>query len=111
MPKKVEATFQAAIDALRAGRADDAFKHFQSVLELDPDNAPSLYNLVALHFQVGRSKQAEAHLKKAAALRPDHIDTRSVLAAVLVALKNLHDGTQEKGLATTYSSCGMMRST
>ncbi len=91
MPTTVEALFQAGIAALRDGRMDDAHREFQAVLERDPDNASTLYNLGALKFHAGQSAEAERLLKKAAARRPDHIDTRSVLAAVLVDQKKLDD--------------------
>ncbi|MBT6088643.1 MAG: tetratricopeptide repeat protein [Rhodospirillaceae bacterium] len=91
MSTTVEATFQAGVAALRDGHTEDAQRHFRAVLERDPNNAPALYNLGALAFHDGRSADAEPLLFKAAESRPDHVDTRAVLAAVLVDLKKLND--------------------
>lgn len=83
----VDKTFQAGVAALREGRPKDAERFFAEVTDADPNHAPALYNLGVLHYQAERLTEAESVLNRAAALRPTHVGTHSVLAAVAMALK------------------------
>lgn len=89
MSAQVEAAFQSGVAALREGRASDAERFFQEVIALDARHGAALYNLGVLHYQANRLVEAEAVLSRASAVRPSHVGTRSVLAAVSVALKKI----------------------
>lgn len=81
--------FQAGVQALRDGRPKDAETLFAEVVEADSDHAAAHYNLGVLYYQANRPDAAEAVLTRAVALRPTHVDTHSVLAAVSMALKKI----------------------
>lgn len=91
MNKPAEIAFQSGIAALRDGRTQDAERFLLEVIEADPNHAAALYNLGVLHYQADRLEDSEGMLLRAVQLRPSHVDTRSVLAAVSVGLKNIND--------------------
>lgn len=84
-----DAAFQAGVAALRDGRTQDAEGHFQRVVAADENHAAAFYNLGVLHYQADQAEEAEPLLQRAVQLRPSHIGTRSVLAAVSIALKKI----------------------
>ena len=82
MTEAIKTQFEAGVQALRDGRTADAQSYFEKVLTHDPEHAPALYNLAAIKFQAGKAEEAENLLTKALHVRPGHIDTQSLLAAV-----------------------------
>ncbi len=72
--------YLAYLWAVRATRLDEALRHIQSALALDPDNAAYLDTLGWIYFQQGRYEEALDLLQQADALRPgdpeilDHIE-------------------------------------
>ncbi len=82
MTEADQTQFEAGVRAVRDGRVAEAETYFQQVLAGNPDHAPALYNLAAIKHQDGKSDQAEDLLSKALHLRPGHVDTQSLLAAV-----------------------------
>lgn len=86
-----DTAFQAGVAALRDGRPNEAERFFVEVTDTDPNHAPALYNLGVLHYQADRPEQAESALNRAAAQRPNHVGTHSVLAAVSMALNKIQN--------------------
>ena len=89
MTASLETAFNAGMAALQRRDYDAAVQHFQDVLGFDPHHPAATYNIGALKYQAGQSKEALTYLEQAADLRPDHLDTLSLLAAVLVDLNRL----------------------
>lgn len=82
MTQRPLSSFADGVTALREGRLADAEQAFKTCLVSEPGNASALYNLGLVHFHSGNSAEAGPCLQKALALRPDHIDTQAMLAAV-----------------------------
>ncbi|MEQ8735727.1 MAG: sulfotransferase [Rhodospirillaceae bacterium] len=89
MTASLETAFTAGLAALQRRDYGAAVKHFQDVLGFDPHHPAATYNIGALKYQAGQSTEALTYLEQAAVLRPDHLDTLSLLAAVLVDLNRL----------------------
>jgi len=55
---------------LNAGRPDDAARKFESILAIDPNDAPALQNLGILSLQRGNAESAQSYLSRALSLNP-----------------------------------------
>ncbi|HEY2090424.1 MAG TPA: sulfatase-like hydrolase/transferase [Thermoanaerobaculia bacterium] len=55
---------------LNAGRPDDAARQFESILKIDPNDAPALQNLGILSLQRGNVESAQSYLSRALSLNP-----------------------------------------
>jgi arylsulfatase A-like enzyme/tetratricopeptide (TPR) repeat protein len=55
---------------LNAGRPDDAAHQFESILTIDPNDAPALQNLGILSLQRGNAESAQSYLSRALTLNP-----------------------------------------
>jgi tetratricopeptide (TPR) repeat protein len=55
---------------LNAGRPDDAARQFESILTIDPNDAPALQNLGILSLQRGNAESAQSYLSRALSLNP-----------------------------------------
>lgn len=53
------------------GRADDAMRHFERVLSVDPTNATAYQNMGIVALRSGRAELAEQHLNRALAIDPE----------------------------------------
>ena len=83
MTETEQTQFEAGVRAVRDGRMAEAVTYLQQVIAGNSDHAPALYNLAAIKYQDGKSDQAEDLLIHALRVRPGHVDTQSLLAAVL----------------------------
>ena len=81
------------LEALRAGNAQAASKHFERAFQADPTAAELLINLAAAHRQLGNADAERGALEQALT-----IDQRNLLA--LIRLAQLHEGRGEDGPAT-----------
>ena len=114
MAASLETAFNAGMAALHQRDYGAAVQHFQDVLGFNPHHPAATYNIGALTYQAGHSQDALTYLEKAAALRPDHLDTLSLLAAVLVDLNRLSQAVPHariiaahaKAEATTLNTAG-----
>jgi tetratricopeptide (TPR) repeat protein len=77
---------ERGVDALEAGRIDEAIGHFEAALAENPDMAEAHYNLGLIRIQRGQAAVAVAHFERAAQLWPDRADPRSNLGVALARL-------------------------
>jgi tetratricopeptide (TPR) repeat protein len=56
----------------RLGNLDDALRHYDAAIDLDPDHAAARYDRGELLLARGAVEKATADMERAAALRPDH---------------------------------------
>jgi tetratricopeptide (TPR) repeat protein len=72
-------------------RYDEAIGEYQKALSLDPDHAPSLYELAGVLATLGRDAEAIGYSRRAAELDPDNRWYKSQQGALLVALERLDE--------------------
>ncbi len=77
--------FVLGMEALRAGRQDEAEALFQKILKTAPAHVGALNMLAQLRFTSGETGEAESLLRRAAAADPRHPDTQYNLGRVLGA--------------------------
>ncbi len=58
---------------LRRGDLEEAGRHFERAIELDPRSADSLYNLGVVLEGLGRTDEAIERFTAAAAIDPQHV--------------------------------------
>jgi len=63
-PDDLKARNLLGIALSRMGRREDAYEQFRKAVETDPASIPSLKNLGLSELELGRLKEAEAHLEK-----------------------------------------------
>ncbi len=74
-----------ALVHLQAGRAAEAAPHFRDALRLNPDSAPTHYNLGIALSALGDRAAALAEFREAVRLDPTHAQAQNNLGAVLHA--------------------------
>lgn len=97
--KALKKDYDAALQALSAGKNDEALKLFEKVLETAPDAAPVHFNIGVIHFQAGRLAEAEAAFRKVIELDPKYDRAQLALAALLDS-----EGRSEEGLEVLLGS-------
>ena len=83
--KKLSATYGKAVEALRAGRGEEAEALFKEVLAVSPGLAAVHYNLGYLYAQRGDTAAAEPAYRKAIELQPDALDAYVALSTLLAS--------------------------
>jgi tetratricopeptide (TPR) repeat protein len=83
----LEAAFNRAVDAQKAGRNEEALSAYRSVLALKPDLVPARVNLALLLLQMKRPGEALPELKAARKLDPKNPSLPWQIAQTLVELK------------------------
>jgi tetratricopeptide (TPR) repeat protein len=68
---------------LQAGRAGDAVPHFRNSLKLNPDSAPTHYNLGIALSMLRRLEEALGEFRTAVRLDPNHAEAHNNLGAML----------------------------
>ena len=67
----------------RLGRLDEALRHFEKALEIDPDFAEARINFGITLAAQGRADEALGHFRRAVEARPDYADAHFNLGAAL----------------------------
>jgi tetratricopeptide (TPR) repeat protein len=80
--KELQEAYGKAMEAVAAGRLDEAEALFKQVLEKAPDLAAAHYNLGHIHTRKKDWPAAEAEFKRAIELQPDRSDAYTALAVV-----------------------------
>ena len=88
-----EATFQQGVEALKAGRLDEAEAAFRRVLQQGDAHAYVHNNLAIVYQQQGRHADAVAESRQAIRLDPGYAPPRVVLGGSLLALGRLAEAT------------------
>jgi tetratricopeptide (TPR) repeat protein len=81
------AAASAAVDAMKAGRHDDAIAKFNEVLAKRPDCADCYYNIGMAYTAKQQYAEAEAAFKQAVTLKPDSPESFTGLANIYNAQK------------------------
>ena len=84
-PRNVRAHYSLGAVLAIAGRVDEAVAHYQTALEIDPDDAETHNNLGLALAGRGQSNEAIAHFRKALDARPDYAEAHVNLGAVLIS--------------------------
>ena len=102
-PQSGRAHFEHGFHLQKQGRLDDALKHLEKAMELEPryEEPPFFYG----DLLVRRSKNAEAipYLRKALEIRPDYVPARVLLGRALMNLQQWPDAVAELETAIRMS--------
>ena len=77
---ETQALAQGAIDAMKAGRDDEAIEKFNQITLKIPTCSDCYYNLGLAYTKKGQFEQAETSFKKVLELKPDSADAYTGLA-------------------------------
>ena len=102
----VQANAQAALEAMKAGRHDEAIAKFSEVVAKMPQCADCYYNMGVAHANKQDYAQAETAFKKAIELRPDSADAYTGLAGVYNAQKKFDLAAEASTKASQYAGAG-----
>jgi tetratricopeptide (TPR) repeat protein len=102
--QEMAALAQGAIDAMKAGRTDEAIKGFNDIILKIPTCSDCYYNLGVLHTGKQQYAEAEAAFKKVIELRPDSGDAYSGLANLYNAQKKFDLAQQASAKAAELSA-------
>ena len=73
--------------ALTGGqKPEEANRHFEAALKLDPSDAGTRYNLALNQFRLGRSPDSRKHLERILKAKPGHPQASLLLGSVLESL-------------------------
>jgi tetratricopeptide (TPR) repeat protein len=90
---ELAASFEEGIQALGAGKLDEAESAFRAVLEQGGNVAQVHHNLGIVHQRRGQHERAIAEFRTAADLDPTHAATRILLGTSLLALGRVAEAT------------------
>jgi len=94
-PLPVDALFERGVQALKAGRLDEAETAFRGVLEQGGNRAYVHNNLAIVYQQQGKHTEAVAECREAIRLDPGYAPPRVVLGGSLLALGRVPEATAE----------------
>lgn len=104
--QEMQALAQGAVDAMRAGRDDEAIQKFNEILAKQPGCSDCHYNLGVAYSKKAQYPQAEASFQKAIELAPDSGDAYTGLANVYNAQKKFDLAQQASAKASELSAAG-----
>ena len=99
----VQATAGAAVEAMKAGRHDEAIAKFTEVIAKVPTCVDCYYNLGVAHAAKQQYTEAEAAFKKAIELKPDSGEAYTGLANIYNAQKKFDLAAVASGNAEKYA--------
>ena len=99
----VQATAGAAIEAMKAGRHDEAIAKFTEVIAKVPTCVDCYYNLGVAHAAKQQYTEAEAAFKKAIELKPDSGEAYTGLANIYNAQTKFDLAAEASGNAAKYA--------
>ena len=94
-PVPVDALFERGVQALKAGRLDEAEKAFRQVLRQGGNRAFVHNNLAIVYQEQGKHAEAVAESREAIRLDPAYAPPRVVLGGSLLALGRVAEATAE----------------
>ena len=82
-PTDVQGWIRHGLEAVKAGRHDDALKAMDRALQIDPNNLHALHTLAFLQFNRDMLTEARATYERILGITPDGKEAHYGLAAVL----------------------------
>jgi tetratricopeptide (TPR) repeat protein len=102
----VQALAGAAVEAMKAGRHDEAIAKFNEVVAKVPNCVDCYYNIGVAHAAKQQYTEAEAAFKKAVELKPDSAEAYTGLANIYNAQKKFDLAADASANAAKYSGGG-----
>jgi tetratricopeptide (TPR) repeat protein len=102
----VQATAGAALEAMKAGRHDEAIAKFNEVIAKVPTCVDCYYNIGVAHAAKQQYTEAEAAFKKVIELKPDSGEAYTGLANIYNAQKKFDLAAEASGNAAKYAGAG-----
>lgn len=102
----VQATAGAAVEAMKAGRHDEAIAKFTEVIAKVPTCVDCYYNIGVAHAAKQQYTEAEAAFKKAIELKPDSGEAYTGLANIYNAQKKFDLAAEASANASKYAGAG-----
>jgi tetratricopeptide (TPR) repeat protein len=102
----IQASAGAAVEAMKAGRHDEAIAKFQEVIAKVPTCTDCYYNIGVSQMAKQQYAEAEASFKKAIELKPDNADAYTALANLYNSQKKFDLAAEASANAAKYSGAG-----
>jgi predicted Zn-dependent protease len=102
----IQASAGAAVEAMKAGRHDEAITKFQEVIAKVPTCADCYYNIGVSQMAKQQPAEAEAAFKKAIELKPDNADAYTALANLYNSQKKFDLAAEASANAAKYTGGG-----
>lgn len=102
----MQAMAQEAVDAMRAGRDDEAIQKFNEIVVKVPTCGDCYYNLGVAYSKKGQFAEAEASFLKATEISPNSAEAFTGLANVYNAQKKFDQAQQASAKAAELSNVG-----
>jgi tetratricopeptide (TPR) repeat protein len=102
----IQASAGAAVEAMKAGRHDEAIAKFQEVIAKVPTCQDCYYNIGVSQMAKQQYTEAEASFKKVLELKPDSADAYTALANLYNSQKKFDLAAEASANAAKYSSGG-----
>lgn len=102
----VQATAGAAVEAMKAGRHDEAIAKFTEVIAKVPTCVDCYYNIGVAHAAKQQYTEAEAAFKKAIELKPESGEAYTGLANIYNAQKKFDLAAEASANASKYAGAG-----
>jgi tetratricopeptide (TPR) repeat protein/predicted O-methyltransferase YrrM len=82
-PDNLKDDFALGLDKAQLGLTNDAIRHWQFVLQSDPENVHVIHNLGVAFAQLGNASESIKHLQRALELKPDYAEAHYNLGNVI----------------------------
>jgi len=102
----IQASAGAAVEAMKAGRHDEAIAKFQEVIAKVPTCVDCYYNIGVSQMAKQQPAEAEASFKKAIELKPDNADAYTALANLYNSQKKFDLAAEASANAAKYTGAG-----
>jgi tetratricopeptide (TPR) repeat protein len=102
----IQASAGAAVEAMKAGRHDEAIAKFQEVIAKVPTCTDCYYNIGVSQMAKQQYTEAEASFKKAIELKPDNADAYTALANLYNSQKKFDLASEASANAAKYAGAG-----
>ena len=102
----IQASAGAAVEAMKAGRHDEAIAKFQEVIAKVPNCVDCYYNIGVSQMAKQQYTEAEASFKKAIELKPDNADAYTALANLYNSQKKFDLASEASANAAKYAGGG-----
>ena len=102
----IQASAGAAVEAMKAGRHDEAIAKFQEVIAKVPNCVDCYYNIGVSQMAKQQYTEAEASFKKSIEVKPDNADAYTALANLYNSQKKFDLASEASANAAKYAGGG-----